>query len=137
MTVDEQVRGLVDQFGQRWNAYDTSALAGLFTADADLVNAFGIAARGREAIEKFHTALFAAIFKGGRFQGEATRFRSVRPDVAVVDLRWSVTGLPVRENSPNGEMNGLMAMVLTHEAGAWQINAMHVMQFPVGRPSVP
>jgi uncharacterized protein (TIGR02246 family) len=137
MNVDEQVRSLVQQFGDRWNAYDTTALAQLFADDADLVNAFGIAATGREAIAKFHVALFTAVFKGGRFHGEASRLRMIRPDVAVVDLRWSVTGMQPRENHPTGEMNGLMAMVLTHESGEWRISAMHVMQFPAGRPSVP
>ncbi len=133
---EEQIRSLIISFGERWNARDSAGLSLLFTPDADLVNAFGIAASGRESIDKFHTALFASMFKAGHFTGEPSRFRAIRADIAVLDLRWSVTGMRIRESNPNGEMNGLMAMVVAGEAGEPLIATMHVMQFPAGSPSV-
>jgi uncharacterized protein (TIGR02246 family) len=136
MKLDDQIHSLAHQFGERWNAYDTAGLARLFSPDATLVNAFGIAATGREAIEKFHVALFASVFKNGVYKGEATGLRSIRPDVVVADLRWSVTNMKVRPENPNGAMNGLMSMVLTRDGDSWQITTMHVMQFPSAQPTV-
>jgi uncharacterized protein (TIGR02246 family) len=136
MIADPQIDAVLQQFSERWNAYDTRGLASLFEPDADLTNAFGMTASGREAIEKFHAALFSSLFKNSRFTAEATRMRAIRPDVVMVDLRWNVTGMKVRAENPAGEMNGLMALLLTKHPDGWRITTMHVMQFPLGEPTV-
>lgn len=136
MNSEPALQQLVARFGERWNAFDAAGLAALFAPDADMTNAFGIAATGRDAIARFHTAIFAGPFKGSEFHVETTRLRHIRDDVVMVDLRWAVTGMAPRGERPADPLNGLMAMVVTRDEGQWTITTMHVMQFPPGKPSV-
>lgn len=136
MTSEPALQQLVAQLRERWNAFDAAGLAALFAPDADMTNAFGIAANGRDAIARFHTAIFAGPFKGSAFHVETTRLRQIREDVVVIDLRWAVTGMAARGDRPAEPLNGLMAMVVTRDEGRWTITTMHVMQFPPGKPSV-
>jgi uncharacterized protein (TIGR02246 family) len=131
MEAAAHIESLIRELGERWNHYDAGGLARLFAPDADFTNAFGVAASGRDAIERFHVALFGAVFTKSRFHVEATSTRFVRPDVGVVDLRWSVVGMASRP-----DLHGLMAMVVTQDGPTWLIRTMHVMQFPSGEPSV-
>ncbi len=127
---------LVQEFGERWNHYDAAGLASLFASDADLLNAFGVAVKGRDAVERFHTALFKSVFQGSRFHIEATAIKFIRPDVAMVDVRWSVTGIASLDELARPDLHGLMAFLLTDDDGDWRIAAMHVMQFPAEGPPV-
>jgi uncharacterized protein (TIGR02246 family) len=136
MATDRAIHDVVEQLGARWNAFDAHGLASLFAQDADLTNAFGVAATGRDAIERFHASLFKSVFNGSHFHVEATRLRWIRPDVVLADVRWSVTGMAAREGLPRADLNGLMAMILTPDSEQWRITTMHVMQFPPGEPSV-
>jgi uncharacterized protein (TIGR02246 family) len=125
---------IVQEFGARWNRHDAAGLAALFAVETDLINAFGVAVKGREAIERFHTALFKSVFAGASFHIEATAIRFIRPDVAQVDVRWGVTGMPSPDEQPRPDLHGLMAIVMTDDDGEWRIATMHVMQFPSEPP---
>lgn len=50
----EQVRSVVESFAGTWNRHDMEALAGLFTEDAQFVNAVGLWWRGRDEIRDAH-----------------------------------------------------------------------------------
>ena len=134
MNLASHAEAVVQEFGERWNRYDAAGLAALFAPDADLINAFGVAVKGREAVERFHTALFKSVFLGSRFHVEATAIRFIRPDVALVDVRWSVTAMPTQNDERRPDLHGLMSVVMTDDDGDWRIATMHVMQFPSEPP---
>ncbi len=120
------VAALVDS----WNVHDAERFAAAFHDDADFTNVFGMSAKGRKEIEAFHAPIFQTMFRNSRLAATETRVRELRPDVATVDIRWEMTGA----RDPHGDewplRRGLISLVITHEAGAWRIAAMHNMDLP-------
>ena len=82
------IEQIVQRFVDAWNRHDAHDLAADFAEDADFTNVFGMQAKGREAIERFHAPVFRTMFKDSRLAAGEIRIRTVRPDVAAVDLHW-------------------------------------------------
>jgi uncharacterized protein (TIGR02246 family) len=127
---EKAIRAVLDRFVDAWNKHDAKAFAAVFAEDADFTNVAGTSARGRGAIEEFHAAKFATIFKDSIQSIVAVRIRFVRPDVAAVEMEWKMTGAA----SPDGRQipvrHGLLNFTMTRDAGAWQILVMHNMNLP-------
>ncbi len=125
-TVGRLVRSLVDA----WNVHDARAFAEAFAVDADFTNVFGMHASGRDAIERFHAPIFQTMFKDSRLEATETRIRLIRPDIAAVDVRWSMTGArdPMGKEWP--ERRGLINLLVTRDGGGWSIAVMHNMDLP-------
>src|ERR1051325_4068485 len=100
MDVDTQIKQTVDALTNAWNAHDAAAFAALFHDDADFTNVMGMTANGREGVERFHSTLFATIFRHSYFRAEAVRIRLIRPDVAIIDIHWGMTGAEDRNRRP-------------------------------------
>ena len=90
--VEQAIDGLVRALKAAWNRHDAHALAEPFAEDADFTNVFGMAVRGRAAIEALHAPLFKTMFMDSRFTVLETRARMIRSDVTAVDVRWTMTG---------------------------------------------
>lgn len=117
-------------FADAWNAHDAAALCAPFHPDADFTNVFGMRASGREAIEAFHAPILRTIFRDSRLMIDDVHVRLVRPDVAVVDVRWTMSGAVSPTGEPWPERHGLMDLVCTEEAGRWGIAVMHNTDLP-------
>src|SRR6266542_1427612 len=90
---DEQaIRNVVTQFVAAWNRNDAKALAGHFTTDGDLINPAGRIARGRSEVEKLFTDEQTTRFKGTRFSLPQKHLRFLKPDIAVADHEFEITG---------------------------------------------
>ncbi|HEY3170442.1 MAG TPA: SgcJ/EcaC family oxidoreductase, partial [Thermoanaerobaculia bacterium] len=60
---DEPILGLANRFRLAWNQHDMTAMAELFTQDADFVNVGGARFKGREKIRDEHAKLHRMQFK--------------------------------------------------------------------------
>jgi uncharacterized protein (TIGR02246 family) len=120
------VRSLVDA----WNVHDARAFAQAFAPDADFTNVFGMHASGRDAIEQFHAPIFQTMFKDSRLEAMETRIRLIRPDIAAVDVRWSMTGARDPMGKAWPERRGLINMLVTRGDSGWSIAVMHNMDLP-------
>lgn len=112
------LRQVVQQVQDGWNAHDGKAFAAAFTSDADYVVVNGTRAKGREEIERGHTAIFSTIYKDSHNVATVKSIRFLRPDVAVVHIEWNL------EFSAGGEKRKAQAintMVMTKEGAKWSI----------------
>ena len=121
---------IVEGLERAWNAHDSRAWAAAFHEDADFTNVFGMQARGRHAIEGFHTPIFTTIFKDSHLVFAAPRIRLLREDVASMDVRWSMTGASDPRGGEWPERRGLINATLTREGGRWAIAVLHNMDLP-------
>lgn len=131
MTNDErEIRAIPEAFAAAWNIHDAAALSRPFHPDADFTNVFGMRASGREAVERFHAPIFETMFRNSHLVVDDVSVRRLRPDVAVVDVRWTMSGAtaPTGESWP--DRRGLMDLVCSKEGGDWGIAAMHNMDLP-------
>jgi len=124
----EEVESVAHRLIEAWNRHDPHAFAAVFAADAEFTNVFGMQATGRGKIEQFHAPIFETMFKDSHLSADSVRSRLVRPDVATLDLRWSMTGArdPIGNEWPR--RRGLISVVATRDHDEWLIATMHNME---------
>jgi uncharacterized protein (TIGR02246 family) len=115
-------------FVDTWNRHDAKAFSSIFSSDADFTNVFGMKANGRDAVERFHTPLFATMFRDSRLSITDVSSRQIRSDVATADLRWSMSGARDPQGNAWPDRNGLISLVIALRDGEWLIECMHNME---------
>ena len=130
MTDEEQIRHIVDQLIEGWNAGDGVMFARPFADDADFTAITGLQARGRDLIARGHDEILSTIYRGTKNSANIEWIRFVRPDVAIALVRLTL-------RYDNGEAfpmrPALASMVVTRENGTWMIRSFHNM-IPFERP---
>ena len=124
------IEGLVQTFVDGWNAAEGAALARPFAVDADFTNIAGRKFKGRDAIAKGHDEILKTIYRGTQNSAKVESIRFLRPDVAVVDVRFRFVG-DLRPFWLEGSSCG---MVCTKEDGVWWIAVVRNM-IPFSRPA--
>jgi uncharacterized protein (TIGR02246 family) len=134
---EEAIHGLATALADALNRGDTRAFAAHFHEDADFTNVIGMQVRGRDAIQAMHDALFTdpptpdwPSFRHALATVHSVRARFIRPDVAVVDIRWSQKGAVGPDGGPWTNRKGLMNWVAAKENGRWLVAASHNMDLP-------
>jgi uncharacterized protein (TIGR02246 family) len=125
-----EVDNLVNALFEAWNVHDAAAFAAPFSDEADFTNVFGMRARGRAEIERFHAPIFEAMFSQSTLTRTGADIRFVRSDVAAIDVHWEMTGA----RDPHGNewplRRGLMNLLATREGEQWSLLLMHNMDLP-------
>jgi uncharacterized protein (TIGR02246 family) len=119
-TDEAAIRQVVKQVEDAWNVHDGKAFAAPFATDADYVVVNGMYAKGRQAIEGGHTAIFTTIYKDSRNVATVKSVRFLRPDVAVAHVEWN---LEFKMNGETKKGHAMNTMILTKEGGKWSIAA--------------
>jgi len=129
-SVEQAIEGLARALETAWNRHDAHALTEPFAEDADFTNVFGMAVRGRAAIETLHAPLFKTMFTDSHLRILETRVRMIRPDVAAVDVKWTMTGARDPHGNPWPERIGLLNWIVTRHGERWLIDVSHNMDLP-------
>jgi uncharacterized protein (TIGR02246 family) len=116
------IERIVGQLEAAWNAMDGTAFGAPFAVDADFVTIRGEHFRGRAAIAAGHAAIFRTIYAGSRNEYVVERIRLLRSEVALVHVHAM---LDAPQGPLAGQHGARFSMVLTKEAGAWEIAAFH------------
>ena len=127
---EQAIKGLAHALEAAWNRHDARALAEPFAEDADFTNVFGMLATGRAAIEALHAPLFKTMFTDSRLTVTETSIRMIRPDVAAVDVNWTMTGARDPHGNPWPERTGLLNWIVTRHGERWLIDVSHNMDLP-------
>jgi uncharacterized protein (TIGR02246 family) len=124
--------GFVDD----WNSHDMKSFAELFTEDADFVNVIGLWWRGRPEIQKAHEALHATRMRNSQLVATGTAVRVLRPGVAVIHVRWELTGDTGIDGVTLPPRQGILSLVTIRSGGKWLIaSAQNTDVVPL--PNVP
>jgi uncharacterized protein (TIGR02246 family) len=130
MTAVKAIEELVRALEAAWNRHDAQAFAQAFAEDADFTNVFGMVQKGRAGIAAAHAAVFKTMFQDSRLTVTETRVRLVRPDVAAVDVKWTMTGARDPHGNPWPERAGLLNWIATRHGERWLIDVSHNMDLP-------
>ena len=126
---DEQaIRNLTADFVAAWNKNDAKALAACFATDGDLINPAGRVGRGNSEVEKILAEEQSGTFRGTRMNLQQKHLRFLKPDVAVADFEFHISGV----HTPDGkqtELKGLLTNVFLREGEKWRVTS--------ARPSIP
>lgn len=131
-TADETaIKQLVQQVQDGWNAHDGAAFSAPFAADADYVVINGMKIKGRDEIEKGHTAIFATTYKDSRNIATVKGIRLLRADVGIVHIEWNLEYSAGSEKRKTRAMN---SWVVTKDDGKWSIASFHITPIQAERP---
>jgi uncharacterized protein (TIGR02246 family) len=121
---DARVLATTTEWVSDWNAHDATALGKLLTPDVDFVLVNGKLLHGRQEFTSVHAQQFAGRYRTSVFQQNgAADLGFIRPDVAVVHWRWSISGVNNADGSPAKIYQGIFTWVLVEADGAWTIRA--------------
>jgi uncharacterized protein (TIGR02246 family) len=122
-----------DSYAAAWAKGDAKALAAHFDTDGVHIHASGVVQRSRAAIEKYYAESFAGPLKGSRITIVTGPVRMLKPDVAVADGSYAVSGV----RGPDGKevpIKGLYGNVLVKKGGQWLLSAVTALEPPPGPP---
>jgi uncharacterized protein (TIGR02246 family) len=115
------VQGVAAAFVDDWNRHDMKSFAGLFAGDAQFVNVIGLWWHGRAEIQAQHEALHATRMRLSHLVATETVVHVLRSDVAVVYMRWQLTGDTGIDGVTLPARRGVMSLVTVEEGGNWRI----------------
>jgi uncharacterized protein (TIGR02246 family) len=119
------IRELERRTDDAWNRHDTAAYGQRYATDADSVNVLGWWWQGRAQITQRVAEAHAVIFRHSVLRTDEIKIRFLRPDIAVVHVRWSMTGALTPDGKPVPSRTGLRTEILQKQDGHWLISAVH------------
>jgi uncharacterized protein (TIGR02246 family) len=122
---DDAILGLANRFRLDWNTHDTTAMAELFTADADFVDVAGTHWKGRRQIRDEHVKSHRMQFKDSVLTFRSVDVRFLKPDVALVHIDWRIEGDRASDGTSRAPRNGVMSWVVVRQRDDWRIASSH------------
>jgi len=127
---DEQpLKERLDQFQAAWNKDDTAAMAAMWAEDGSLINPFGTAAQGREAVTKIFVQEHSGPFKATKYSTSDVKVQWVTPDVAIVDATANISGIHATDGSSAPDYPHHVTWVFVKKDGKWMAAAARPYQF--------
>jgi proline iminopeptidase len=122
-TDEAALRSVIAARDRAWNGVDTAAYARLFTPDADQLSATGRGAEGRDAVVALLVDLRASVYAGASVTNRVLKIRLLRPDVALVDTEYELSGLKATAAQRVAD-HGRILFVLRKVENRWLIAAI-------------
>jgi uncharacterized protein (TIGR02246 family) len=118
---EDAVKSVAVSWAEAWNAGDMDGIGALYAEDSDYVNFFGEETSGRAAIQAAFAEINSTVYKGTKISIETVALKFVKPDVAISDSVWKLTGVPT--GGPALPTEGQSTAVMVKQDGAWKITA--------------
>jgi uncharacterized protein (TIGR02246 family) len=123
------VRNIIQEEISAWNSGDAAGYSRHFATDGTCTNIRGQVFAGREAFTQQHEYLFNGPFHGSTLKQDVVSLKFVRPDVAIVEVLTSVTGIqklsPGTNTDDKGRLRTRLLQVMVKDRGEWKIAAYH------------
>lgn len=117
---------LVKAFETAWNTHDMDpGLRKLVTGDVDWVNVDGGWGSGIEQIVSGHAGVHRTKFRDSVLTVTQVDVKLVKPDVAVVHVKWNMRGDRNNDGSPREPRDGIFTWLTVNDGGTWRIRASH------------
>jgi uncharacterized protein (TIGR02246 family) len=131
------IRRNLERYTAAWNKGDAKALASLYDVDGAITSASGHTVQGRDALEKNFAEGFAGANKGSRMTAMVGTIRFLKPDVAVVEGVWELSGIRGPDGKERPPVKGLSLAVYVNKGRAWLLAAGQTMLPAPASPAAP
>lgn len=132
------IRQLITDFATAWNRHDAKAMAESYADDADMLNPFGRAAKGRAEIEQLFTDEHAHAMKASTFSVGHIDVHRLSSDVAVAEAPTDVSGMLSPEGKALPPLKIHLVIICTKKDGKWHPTIARpyaFLQRPAGPPA--
>jgi uncharacterized protein (TIGR02246 family) len=139
MTPEDEVRRLVSRFREAWNRHDAAAMAALFAEDAEFTSWRGVRVGGRVGVRTYHAEAFRMRYAESVLHVDGQQVRFLRPDVATLDVWWSITGSKFDSGALRPPRRGVTAIVAAKDGDErpWELKVVHHTEVPRDAPGPP
>jgi uncharacterized protein (TIGR02246 family) len=120
---EKQIRDVEAQWETAWNNHDAAGLAHLLTPDADMINARGAWAKGRDQMEKNQIERQKSNERDSVWKTNEVDVRFLTPDVAVVHVYWVLTNERNNDGVARQPSLGVFTRTDIKRDGHWLIAA--------------
>jgi uncharacterized protein (TIGR02246 family) len=121
---EKAIQEIETRWQNGWNQHDISALAALFTEDADFVTVIGKWCKGKKDFYDYHVRLHQVMFKDSVWKTMDTQIRFLSPEVAIVHVNWTITGDRNADGTPRpNSRDGIFTQTMVKRDGHWLITA--------------
>lgn len=120
---EEAIRKIESSWQEAWNHHDMKALSALVAEDVDFITVSGVWLKSREEFEAHHARLHGMQFKDSVWATTDTQIKFLKPDVALVHVRWGIAGDRDPDGTPRQPRRGIFTQVMVKHNGQWLILA--------------
>ena len=129
------INNISHDFEVAFNTHDAKALSDLFLSNGEFTNVIGVSAKGRKAIEEFHSPMFEGkpgyfSFKYSTLKNNIPKISIIKPDIASVDIFWTMDKCFLPDGSEAKNRAGLITLLMVKENEKWGIAVMHNAELP-------
>ena len=132
------IRGIVQEEIAAWDQGDAGAYARHVAPEATFTNIRGQFFSGHDAFLHQHDVIFRGIFKNTKLHQDIVSLRFLTPEVAVVEVLTSVTGVtrppPRMTLDRQGRLRTRLLQVVAKQARDWEIVVYHNVDVKPGVP---
>jgi uncharacterized protein (TIGR02246 family) len=100
-------------------------MGSLVTEDADFVNVAGLHWKGRRQIVDEHAERHRTNLKRSRWVTHDVEIQTLSPELALVHIRWGMTGDTDFDGTPREPRDGIFSWVVRQQNGTWLIRSVH------------
>lgn len=131
------IRRSLERYTAAWNRGDAKALASLYDVKGAITSASGHTIQGRDALEKSFAEGFGGATKGSRMTAIVGTIRFLKPDVAVVEGVWELSGIRGPDGREAPPVKGLSLAVYVNKGREWLLAAGQTMLPAPASPAAP
>jgi uncharacterized protein (TIGR02246 family) len=120
------LKGLAVKWGKYWNTHNMDSMGTLLTDDVDFVNVAGRWLKGRKETVTHHKERHeGVVFKESVWTTDSVTIKYVKPDLAIMHLKWGIKGDFDADGTPRPPRKGVFTWVVTKENNKWLLLAVH------------
>lgn len=119
------IDAVVEAWARAWNTHDMQGAAALVDANVDFVTVAGRWLRGRDEFLRHHHDIHQRHMRETTWATLGYEVRSLRDDLALAHLEWTITGERDSDGAPRPQRSGIFTWVVAYTPGTWLIAAAH------------
>jgi len=120
-----QLYELTVKWERYWNIHNMDSMGTLLRNDVDFVNVGGGWLKGKEETVALHKKNHATIFKTSAWTTDSVAIKYVKPDLAILHIKWSIKGDFDPDGTPRNPRHGVFTWVVTKQNHEWLLLAVH------------
>ncbi len=114
---------IAQKWQDAWNRHDMKALAALVAENVDFITVGGTWLKSQKNFEEHHATRHQMQFKESIWTTKNAEVKFIRPDVAVVHVKWGMKSDKDLDGTPRQPRDGIFTWVLEKRKGQWLIIA--------------
>jgi uncharacterized protein (TIGR02246 family) len=123
------IKNLGAEFVAAWNAHDPARMAGVWAEDADLINPFGVKARGRAEIQKLFEREQHGVMRASTYEIGSMSVHPLCGDAALVDWAADLTGMVAPDGKALPPFHHHVSQVVVKKGGHWRVEFVRAFAY--------